>query len=108
MLFPRTNTDDIFDLDLALTMPELDSTSTETNSNGQQQVEAESTAEEVIEGMPTVVVGGGHRCTVCMEGFGLDVVGKQISCGHVFHFNCVAHWISLHNSCPLCRFKVFV
>nr|GLL39736.1 e3 ubiquitin-protein ligase ring1-like protein [Ipomoea trifida] len=42
-------------------------------------------------------------CTVCMEGFRSGIGGKQAPCGHIFHANCILKWLSLHNSCPLCR-----
>lgn len=51
-------------------------------------------------------------CIVCMEGFercGVDNDhGKKMPCGHVFHANCLTKWLSMRNSCPLCRYKVSV
>ncbi|KAL3829927.1 hypothetical protein ACJIZ3_018729 [Penstemon smallii] len=90
--------DEVFDLDLAMTLPEY------SNTDQMNRQQLDTTAEELIEGMPTVVSGGG--CAICLEGFRLGVGGKRIPCGHVFHSNCIAHWVSLHNSCPLCRFSV--
>ncbi|XP_025884451.1 E3 ubiquitin-protein ligase RDUF1-like [Solanum lycopersicum] len=47
-------------------------------------------------------------CIVCMEGFkrSIDDQGKKMLCGHVFHANCLIKWLSICNSCPLCRYKV--
>ncbi|KAL2229020.1 UNVERIFIED_CONTAM: hypothetical protein Sindi_1881700 [Sesamum indicum] len=98
MLSSQMVMDELFDLDLALTMPE-DSTA----EVSKRQPDAESTR-HLVDEMPTVVVGCGGQCSVCMEGFG--GVGKQVHCGHVFHENCISHWLSIHNSCPLCRRKV--
>ncbi|KAH7512901.1 hypothetical protein FEM48_Zijuj12G0139300 [Ziziphus jujuba var. spinosa] len=56
--------------------------------------------------MPTVITTEHDGCTVCMEGFQSSEGGKQVPCcGHVFHAACISTWLSLSNSCPLCRFK---
>ncbi|KAK4785408.1 hypothetical protein SAY86_002097 [Trapa natans] len=49
--------------------------------------------------------GTGARCSVCMEGFRVDS-GRRIPCGHVYHADCITTWLSLGDSCPLCRLKV--
>ncbi|KAL0315694.1 UNVERIFIED_CONTAM: E3 ubiquitin-protein ligase RDUF1 [Sesamum radiatum] len=97
----RIALDEMFDLDLALTMPE---DSTAEVSKRQPDAESMAAARHLVDEMPTVVVGCGGQCSVCMEGFG--GAGKQVQCGHVFHENCISRWLSLHNSCPLCRSKV--
>ncbi|KAG8367341.1 hypothetical protein BUALT_Bualt16G0062100 [Buddleja alternifolia] len=94
---------ELFDLDMALTMPDENST-TELN-NRQPDSQSTTAAQCLIDEMPTVVRGGGE-CTVCMEGFRLGVTVKQVHCGHIFHANCIFQWLCLHNSCPLCRTKV--
>ncbi|KAL2229019.1 UNVERIFIED_CONTAM: hypothetical protein Sindi_1881600 [Sesamum indicum] len=98
MLSSQMAMDEMFDLDLALTMPE-DSTA----KVSKRQADDESTR-RLVDEMPTVVVGCGGECSVCMEGF--SGAGKQVDCGHVFHEKCISHWLSIHNSCPLCRRKV--
>lgn len=85
--------DEMFDLDLALTIPR--DSNTERN-------DAQVTA--VARHMPTVIVGGGNLCAVCMEP--LRSEGKQVQCGHVFHENCISQWLLICDSCPLCRSKV--
>lgn len=96
--------EDMFDLDMALTM--LEEPTSESGAADREQVEdAESSAQELINGMPTVAAAG-YSCSVCMERFGSGADAKQIPCGHIFHSNCISHWVSLHNSCPLCRSSV--
>ncbi|OWM84512.1 hypothetical protein CDL15_Pgr000952 [Punica granatum] len=57
--------------------------------------------------LPSVDPGGANQCTVCMEGFrSSGEAGRQIPCGHMYHANCIATWLSLYDSCPLCRLKV--
>ncbi|OWM84509.1 hypothetical protein CDL15_Pgr000949 [Punica granatum] len=56
---------------------------------------------------PAVDPGGANQCTVCMEGFrSSDECGRRIPCGHVYHADCITTWLSLYDSCPLCRLKV--
>ena len=41
-------------------------------------------------------------CSICLEKILND--DKHItSCNHSFHEECMARWMSLNNSCPLCR-----
>ena len=44
------------------------------------------------------------ECSICMEKF---LEGDQIrelpGCGHIFHAECVAEWLKLQTSCPVCR-----
>lgn len=101
----QVDMEDMFDLDMALTMPEQ-SNSSEAAPDSRQQVEdAESSAEELINRMLTVSAAG-YPCSVCRERFGSGIEAKQIPCGHIFHSNCISRWVSLHNSCPLCRSSV--
>ncbi|XP_056162001.1 E3 ubiquitin-protein ligase RZF1-like [Syzygium oleosum] len=53
-----------------------------------------------LSAMPTVTSATG-ACPICREAFRGD--DKQASCGHVYHEPCIATWLSLGGSCPLCR-----
>ncbi|XP_009763138.1 E3 ubiquitin-protein ligase RING1-like [Nicotiana sylvestris] len=94
--------DQLFDLDMALTMPEP--TTSLCNDTKRKETMSVYFA-QIVDEMPTVEVVD-SVCTVCMEGFESSVGGKQVSCSHVFHSNCLTNWLSLHNSCPLCRLQV--
>ncbi|XP_011650093.1 E3 ubiquitin-protein ligase RNF115 [Cucumis sativus] len=52
--------------------------------------------------LPTVAAAD-DVCAVCMEDFLPDEGGKQIPCGHVYHQSCLSSWLSIRDSCPLCR-----
>lgn len=100
--------DQLFDMDMALTLPPPPPPP--ENSSSEVVKPAESSPEvypshRIQESLPTVNTGDGV-CTVCMEGFEFGVGGKQLPCDHIFHQNCLSKWLSLHKSCPLCRFKV--
>ncbi|KAL6586002.1 hypothetical protein OROMI_002646 [Orobanche minor] len=106
MLSSQIAMDELFDLDLALTIPE-DSMS--MSSVNEHHIDAQSTedASQMVNELPTVVMGSGRSCRVCLEGFCFGgAAGKQVSCGHVFHENCISQWLSIHSSCPLCRRKL--
>ncbi|KAG9449107.1 hypothetical protein H6P81_009072 [Aristolochia fimbriata] len=65
-------------------------------------------AEKFVYNLPTVATagGGGSSCTVCMEDFEPERGGKRLPCSHVFHESCISSWLSLGDSCPLCRYQL--
>ncbi|XP_059635897.1 uncharacterized protein LOC132278088 [Cornus florida] len=86
--------DEMFDLDIALTMED-------NSSIHHEKIKVPKSNSLPSHDMPTVSAPG--VCTICMEGF---ESGKQVPCGHLFHPTCIANWVSLPTSCPLCRFNV--
>lgn len=48
---------------------------------------------------------GDVQCAVCRKGVfvGKDEFIKCYYCDSVFHYLCIASWISTHNSCPTCQ-----
>ncbi|CAN4115377.1 unnamed protein product [Withania somnifera] len=95
----------IFDLDMALTMPEPETCVGIDNGSHKNEPAMDVSFAQIVREMPTVEVVG-TVCTVCMESFESTIGAKQVACGHVFHSHCLTNWLSLHNSCPLCRFQV--
>ncbi|KAA0039350.1 hypothetical protein IC582_020569 [Cucumis melo] len=46
-------------------------------------------------------------CSVCLGEYKTeDKLQKIPTCGHVFHMDCIDHWLANHNTCPLCRLSV--
>lgn len=44
-----------------------------------------------------------YYSAICQIDFGTDQQIKQLSCGHLFHSDCVAHWLSITLICPVCH-----
>ncbi|XP_022756449.1 E3 ubiquitin-protein ligase RNF181-like [Durio zibethinus] len=86
-----------FDLDDAITMPE--------NLQARHQ-----TVTRLVSDMPMVNYATGS-CSICMESFWQSdgaAASRQVSCGHVYHHNCITDWLlnGNSNSCPLCRHEI--
>ncbi|XP_071732811.1 probable E3 ubiquitin-protein ligase RHC2A [Rutidosis leptorrhynchoides] len=58
-----------------------------------------------IEIQETDVVTESH-CAVCKEAFELQAQVKQMPCQHLYHSDCILPWLSLRNTCPLCRHEI--
>ncbi|KAE8797109.1 RING-H2 finger protein ATL7-like [Hordeum vulgare] len=44
------------------------------------------------------------QCSVCLADYQPDERLQRIPpCGHTFHIDCIDHWFSKNNTCPLCR-----
>ncbi|KAF8412105.1 hypothetical protein HHK36_000060 [Tetracentron sinense] len=44
------------------------------------------------------------QCCVCLGEFEIKEELQQIpSCKHVFHMDCIHHWLRANSTCPLCR-----
>ena len=42
-------------------------------------------------------------CIICMEGFTENELVKQLPCGHIFHGDCIDHWLTQQKNCPFCK-----
>ncbi|PWA47681.1 Zinc finger, RING/FYVE/PHD-type [Artemisia annua] len=46
-------------------------------------------------------------CSVCLGDYQAEDRLQQIPvCKHVFHVECIDHWLSTHTTCPLCRLSL--
>ncbi|XP_072952945.1 uncharacterized protein [Typha angustifolia] len=62
-----------------------------------------------IESIPTVHVADPSSslpCAVCKDDFALVSSARRLPCGHLYHSDCIVPWLSLHNSCPVCRARL--
>ena len=46
-----------------------------------------------------------HQCTICFEAAetGASIIMLPCNPGHWFHERCIADWLNLINTCPICR-----
>merc|ERR1719310_897898 len=44
-----------------------------------------------------------EECCCCSEVYDEKAVIKRTPCGHVFHEQCLAKWLKVSTTCPLCR-----
>lgn len=63
---------------------------------------------EQIAALPSEVLTENHTavntsCSVCWENFEIGQTVSRLECSHVFHAACIAPWLQLHATCPICR-----
>mmetsp|Transcript_108732 Transcript_108732/g.313960 ORF Transcript_108732/g.313960 Transcript_108732/m.313960 type:complete len:365 (+) Transcript_108732:105-1199(+) len=44
-----------------------------------------------------------QKCSICLEFFGHGMLLTGLSCGHVFHVDCLSRWVQCSAQCPNCR-----
>ncbi|CAA7389725.1 unnamed protein product [Spirodela intermedia] len=64
-----------------------------------------------IDSMPTIEIAESHlcmeaHCAVCKEPFELGLEAREMPCRHIYHHDCILPWLSLRNSCPVCRHEM--
>ena len=79
--------------------------------NGIGRLEQPPASKAAIESMPTIEIDDSHvtmesHCAVCKEAFELGNEAREMPCKHIYHTDCIIPWLSLHNSCPVCRHEL--
>ncbi|KAG6393483.1 hypothetical protein SASPL_147725 [Salvia splendens] len=81
-------------------------------ANGMGRIDSNPPASKAaIESMPTVSIIDRHiaiesHCAVCKEAFELGSDAREMPCSHLYHQDCILPWLSLRNSCPVCRHEL--
>ncbi|XVF46555.1 hypothetical protein PTKIN_Ptkin03bG0036200 [Pterospermum kingtungense] len=75
------------------------------------QPENPPASKSAIESMPMVQIAPTHvcsdtHCAVCKEAFELGTEAREMPCKHIYHQDCIIPWLSLRNSCPVCRHEM--
>lgn len=80
-------------------------------SNGVARFENPPASKAAIESMPTIKIVASHvvtepHCAVCKDPFELGSEAREMPCKHIYHSDCILPWLSLRNSCPVCRHEL--
>lgn len=46
------------------------------------------------------------ECSICKDTFELANKALELPCKHLYHADCVKHWLKDHCSCPVCRYEL--
>ncbi|CAL5353032.1 unnamed protein product [Camellia sinensis] len=79
--------------------------------NGIGRYDQPPASKAAVESMPTIEIVDGHissesHCAVCKEAFDLGSEAREMPCKHIYHSDCILPWLSLRNSCPVCRHEL--
>ncbi|KAL4575080.1 hypothetical protein LXL04_021921 [Taraxacum kok-saghyz] len=85
---------------------------TQIESNGLGRIDQNPPASKAaIEALPTIEIQEIHtftesHCAVCKDAFELQTEAKEMPCKHLYHSDCILPWLTLRNSCPVCRHEL--
>ncbi|KAJ8535584.1 hypothetical protein K7X08_023304 [Anisodus acutangulus] len=79
--------------------------------NGFGRPENPPASKSAIESMLIIQIASNHvnsetHCAVCKEAFDLGSEAREMPCKHIYHSDCILPWLSLRNSCPICRHEL--
>ncbi|KAK9279429.1 hypothetical protein L1049_013108 [Liquidambar formosana] len=79
--------------------------------NGLGRSEHPPASKAAVESMPTIEIVASHiltesHCAVCKDPFELGSEAREMPCKHIYHSDCILPWLSLRNSCPVCRHEL--
>ncbi|KAM1333820.1 hypothetical protein EV1_009740 [Malus domestica] len=79
--------------------------------NGVARLDHPPASKAAIESMPVIKIADSHvstesHCAVCKEAFELDSEAREMPCKHIYHSDCIFPWLSIRNSCPVCRHQL--
>ncbi|XP_077238970.1 putative E3 ubiquitin-protein ligase RHC1A [Tasmannia lanceolata] len=65
-------------------------------------------SKSAIESMPRIEIVASHvitesHCGVCKDPFEIGSEAREMPCKHIYHSDCILPWLSIKNSCPVCR-----
>ncbi|KAD3640980.1 hypothetical protein E3N88_30203 [Mikania micrantha] len=69
-------------------------------------------AKSIIDNLPLVVLkmedteDGDVICAVCKDEVSMGEKVMQLPCRHHYHGECIIPWLSIRNTCPVCRFEL--
>ena len=65
-------------------------------------------SEAQLQSLPTTDISiqqvqDGTKCNVCLMDYSEGEIVCQLSCGHLYHCNCITTWLTTKTTCPTCR-----
>jgi hypothetical protein len=45
-------------------------------------------------------------CAVCKDEVTVEEKVRKLPCSHCYHEDCILPWLSIRNTCPVCRFEL--
>ncbi|KAJ3676675.1 hypothetical protein LUZ60_004087 [Juncus effusus] len=82
----------------------------ETNGLGRSSANPPA-SKSAVQSMPTVKISSQHigsdpHCAVCKDPFEIGSEAREMPCKHIYHQDCILPWLSMSNSCPVCRHEM--
>ncbi|KAI3772301.1 hypothetical protein L6452_03483 [Arctium lappa] len=79
--------------------------------NGLGRGEHPPASKSAVESLPSIEISDAQvntelHCAVCKEEFVLGAEAREMPCKHIYHSNCILPWLTLRNSCPVCRHEL--
>ena len=67
--------------------------------------------DEIMNLLPSSVVnekkeGENNNCIICLNDFDIGENITSLPCLHVFHTDCIKHWLQSNNHCPVCKLTI--
>ncbi|CAH1450618.1 unnamed protein product [Lactuca virosa] len=80
-------------------------------SNEEEGTRSPPTPISVIEALPLVSLTQSHLanksdCPICKDEFEVGGEVRELPCKHFYHPDCIIPWLSVHNTCPVCRYVI--
>lgn len=47
-----------------------------------------------------------QECVICLATQSTGELGVKLDCGHLFHRECITHWLASSGLCPVCKFEL--
>ncbi|RDX91763.1 E3 ubiquitin-protein ligase RING1-like protein, partial [Mucuna pruriens] len=69
-------------------------------------------AKSVVESLPLVelskeeLLGKNVACAICKDEILVEEKVRRLPCSHCYHGDCILPWLSIRNTCPVCRFEL--
>ncbi|XP_077217124.1 uncharacterized protein LOC143851544 [Tasmannia lanceolata] len=69
-------------------------------------------AKSVVDNLLSVVItqkdveNNNALCAVCKDEIPIEEQAKRLPCSHHYHGDCILPWLSIRNTCPVCRYEL--